>query len=147
MIVLYSLLLFLLGALKAMVGRRATGYERKYSLAVAAAQRHLNGQPSRQGNSSRSDAYQYAKHQYMLGALVQKRDQLEARHEVWQARYELLARLVAGLKNWRGRRAPYLFGVVDTALALVLIEVLGLSDRYNARALLDALASLTGVGQ
>jgi hypothetical protein len=88
----------------------------------------LAQEPIRPGNSNRPDPYQAAKRQYRLGQLAQKRDALEARHERWQRVAEKLGGTVRRLREWKGRKLPYTFGVVDVSVLLYAIDYLGVGE-------------------
>lgn len=125
MIALYTLALAFLRLVAALVQRRAKRLERKYTR-VSLATAKLAGQPlPRQGNHGRADPYLSARQQYELGRLVCQRDRLEAKHFAWQLRHERVARLANSLRHWKGRRLPYVAGIIDVALALFLIEQAG----------------------
>ena len=128
MIFLYTFALFLLGALKFLTGRKALGLERKHARAAKLADA-MAREPVYRPGTGKLDAYQIAKRQYLLGSLVQKAEQLEARYVAWQGRADRIERLVARVRGWQGRKLPYTMGVVDVSLVLALIDRLGL-DRY-----------------
>ncbi len=126
MIVLYALVLAFLRGVRYLTGRRARALERKFTrLALAAGK--LAQQPAhRPGNANRPDLCQSARQQYELGRLVARRDRLESRHFAWQLRYEKLDARVQSLRRWKGRKMPYLFGILDTGLILWMLQQVGL---------------------
>jgi hypothetical protein len=141
MLFLYALLLLLLGAVKFLVGRRAAALEKKYVKAAGAAEKLLREASHRPGNSS-YDPYQGARRQFALGQLVEKRDHLEARHHSWQGLYEKLDRLYWKLQNWKGKKLPYTFGILDVVMLLTLLDFLGAGDFASGRNLVEYLVTL-----
>ncbi len=147
MILLYTLLVFLLTALRLLVGRRAASLEKRHARAATEADRFLLcGAAIREGNSSRPDPYQSAKRQYLLGSLVQKRDRLEDRHDAWQARYEKLDRVVTAVRGWKGKKLPYTFGVLDVSGVLCLVDYLGVGQYVNVHYVVQVITSLFANG-
>ncbi|MBI1916278.1 MAG: hypothetical protein HYS12_16340 [Planctomycetes bacterium] len=142
MILLYVVLLLALACARFLVARRAGVLERKYSRVARAAQ-EMAAQPlPREGNSSRSDPYRSAKHQYLLGQLVQKRDRVEGRYAAWQARSERLGRFSTRLRGWEGRWVPYLLGAADAVLLLTLFALFGSGDvSAQLRQVLESVSS------
>jgi hypothetical protein len=143
MIFVYTLVLLLLGSAYFLCKRRVASLEKKYTR-VAQEADALVRQPSyREGNSGRlADPYVAAKRQYQLGQLAQKRDRVEARYASWQDRTDRFGKFIGRVRNWRGRKLPYTFGVLDFAGALALIDYLGAGHYVNARAMLQADRSL-----
>jgi hypothetical protein len=131
MILLYTLALVLLGVAKKVIDWRVGSLERRYTRAALAAVKLLRESTFRDGNGSRGDVGQTAKRQYQLGVLVQHRDQLEARHERWQARAEKLGAVITGLRAWKGRKLPYTLGVLDVSGVLYLVDYLGAGEYAN----------------
>jgi hypothetical protein len=142
MIFLYTTLVVLLGAAHFLIKRRAVALEKRYARVAKEADTLLRQPNLREGNSSRADPYQAAKRQYQLGLLAQKRDRVEAKYTAWQGVTERTGKLVAGLRNWKGRKLPYTFGVLDVAGALALADYLGLRQYVNARYVIQVLTSL-----
>jgi hypothetical protein len=143
MIFLYTLVLLLLGSAYFVCKRRVASLEKKYTR-VAREADALVRQPSyREGNSGRlADPYVSAKRQYQLGQLAQKRDRVEARYSAWQDRTDRFGKFLGRVRNWKGRKMPYTFGVLDFASALALIDYFGAGHYVNARALFQAVTSL-----
>ena len=144
MIFLYTLVLLLLGSAYFLCKRRVASLEKKYTR-VAKEADALVRQPSyREGNSGRlaADPYSLAKRQYQLGLLAQKRDRLEGRYSSWQDFTERFGKFLGRVRNWKGRKLPYTFGVLDVAGALALMDYLGAGHYVNVRALLQAVTSL-----
>jgi hypothetical protein len=142
MIFLYTILVILVGLAHFLIKRRTAALEKKYARVAKEADTLLRQPSLREGNSSRADPYQAAKRQYQLGLLVQKRDRVEAQYTAWQGVAERTGKLVAGLKNWKGRKLPYTLGVLDVAGALALVDYLGLGQYVNARYVIGVLTSL-----
>lgn len=142
MIFLYTTLLVFLGVLKFLATRRARSLERKYVKVASTAGKLVRDGSLREGNSSRADPCLHARRQYELGQLVQKRERLEVKHNTWQARSERLGRVVRAMQNWRGRKLPYTFGVLDVATTLYAIDALGFEQYASAKALVQAITTL-----
>lgn len=138
MILLYTSVLLALGAVKALVERRAAAVGRRYSALVQAVQQRLRELNVRPGNG-KVDPCQAAKAQYELGLLVQQRDRVESRCFAWQHRAEKLDRWLANLRHWKGQKLPYTLGAVDVWLALALIDHAGVGRFVSARRLFDAV--------
>ena len=143
MIFLYTLVLLLLGSAYFLCKRRVASLEKKYTR-VAKEADALVRQPSyREGNSGRlADPYVAAKRQYQLGQLAAKRDRVEARYASWQDFTDRFGKFLGRVRNWKGRKLPYSFGVLDVAGALALIDYFGAGQYVNARALVQAVTSL-----
>ena len=124
MILLYTFVLLLLGALHLLVSRRAKSLEKKFSRLSLAASKLAN--TPRPGNS-RHDACAAAKQQYELGRLILRRDRLEGKYYRWQHLGDRLARLVNGLRQWKGKKLPYTMGVIDVSTLLYLADRFGLA--------------------
>jgi hypothetical protein len=143
MIFLYTLVLLLLGSVYFLSKRRAASLEKKYSRVAKEADALVRQPTYREGNSGRlSDPYAAAKRQYQLGLLAQKRDRLEARYASWQDFTDRFGKFLGRVRNWKGRKLPYSFGVLDVAGALALIDYFGAGQYVNARALVQAVTSL-----
>src|SRR5262249_43205939 len=109
MILLYTFLLMFLGTIAFLIRRRAVSLEKKFTRTAAEVdQLSFATLPFRKGNSnSKLDTAETAKQQYLLGQLVEKRDWLEAKTHAWQDRAERFGRMVAALRDWKGRKLPY----------------------------------------
>jgi hypothetical protein len=142
MILLYSFVSLLLGFARFLISRRVAALERKYARAAHDAQRFLRGPTRLEGNSNRPDPCEAARRQYALGRLVEKRDRLEAKHEVWLNRYGRFDRLVNGIRDWKGKKLPYTFGVLDVSFVLALIDYLGAGEYVSARRLVEVVSML-----
>ena len=86
MLLLYHVVLLLLSGVRLVFTRRAARIERKFARLAKEVNGLLRDPVHKQGNSGREDPYQAAKRQYLLGALVQKKDRLEAKHFAWAQR-------------------------------------------------------------
>lgn len=142
MILVYTTLLFLLGTLKFLVGRRVAALERRYGQVAKEADRFVRELPYRGGNTNKPDPYLTAKRQYLLGLLVQKRDRLEAKYTTWQGLSERLGRTLQTVGNWKGKKLPYTFGVLDVSALMVLVDHLGVGEVMNVRHLVQLVQSL-----
>lgn len=142
MILLYTVLLLLLAAVKLLADRRAAGLERKFCRAATEADALLKQASYKGGNRADMDPYKVAKRQYVLGHLVHKQDRYEARYDAAQALAEKLGRALTAVREWKGKKLPYTFGVVDVSFLLYLIDHLGVGELVNARYLVEAVTSL-----
>ncbi len=135
MVPLYTLMLSALAGVKwALVGR-ASRTEKKYTRAALDAEQLARQMQSKPGASSNADTFTQAKRQYELGRVVENRDRLEAKFLSWQTKVETVTKWLARLRGWNGRLVPYLLGVVDVILILVLLDRLGFPHGLN----LDAI--------
>ncbi len=142
MILFYSLVLFLLVAVKFLTVRRAAALERKFSRVALTAEKLVREPVYRAGNGGLMDPYQVAKRQFQLGQLIQKRDRLEGKCIAWQKLAEGAARLAESVRGWKGRKLPYTFGVLDVSMLLALIDYLGVGEVVSVRSLLQLVTSL-----
>jgi hypothetical protein len=142
MILVYSLVLFLVGGALFLIRRRAARLERRYYRAAAETERLINQPMFRPGNGGRADPYQMARRQYQLGQLVEKRDRLEAKFDYWQRLAKRWGHTLAVLRAWKGRKVPYLMGVLDVAGAMYLIDELTLGQYVSVKQLAQMVASL-----
>jgi len=142
MIFLYSLLLIFCSGIKLIVQRRAAGLGRAYSRLAEAVQKRLRDTLAKQVSSSKPDVCQLAKIQFELGAMVAKRDRIEAKHFAWQSWAEKLSRWTNTLSTWKGKKLPYTLGAVDLWLALSAIDALGVGEFVSARRVYDLAVSL-----
>lgn len=140
MLVLYSLLRFVLGGVGVLVRWRAAALGRTYSRATKTEHAFLRENVYKPGNSNRHDLCQTAKRNFQLGALVQTKERLEARYFAWQALAEKVGAASAALGRWKGRKLPYLFGVLDLAVTLVLLDHFEGGGAVNVPQLLQLLA-------
>lgn len=141
MILLYTSLLLVLGVAAFLIQRRAARLGRKYVLAAAEADKLLQQSFLKQGNAGRCDPFLNAKRQYLLGEVVDKRDQLEARYDYWRKLAKRSSDLIASLRAWRGRKLPYTLGVVDVSLALYLVDELSVGQYMSVKQLVNLATS------
>jgi hypothetical protein len=141
MILVYTLLLALLATASFLIGRRAARLERKYYRAAEAADRVLRATPTRPGNGNKADVCTVAKQQYLLGRLVQQRDQLEQRYVVWQKRAARVRGWTQRLREWKGKKLPYTLGALDVTAVLGLIDYLGVGQHVSAGRLVQLITS------
>jgi hypothetical protein len=145
MILLYTLLVCLLTAARFLLGRRTAALEKRHARAATEADRFLRRAVLvREGNSNRPDPYEAAKRQYLLGALVQKRDRLEDRYHGWQQRGEKLDRAVTAVRGWKGKKLPYTFGVLDISAVLTLVDYFGVGDYVSVRQVVELVKAFVG---
>jgi hypothetical protein len=141
-IALYSMFVILLGSTKFLVARRAKSLEKKYARVAKdtedLAKQH-SGTPVAHG---RVDPLTVAKRQFLLGQLVQQRDHIEAKCLRWQARADSLGKLFTGLRALRGRKVPYLVGVLDTVSVLGLLDWLGFGDTVSVHRVVELVSGL-----
>ena len=142
MYLLYQFLLFLLSGVQMVFARRAAKLERKFARLAKEVNVLCREPVHKEGNSGKPDPFQLAKRQYLLGALVQKKDRLEAKHFGWAQRAEKLSQLVTRLRAWKGRLAPYALGVVDVTLAICLVDYLTQGDLVNLRQLVGLVSAV-----
>ena len=139
MILLYTLLVVLVGLVHFLVARRAKALEKKFSR-VSLATAKLATLGPRAGNS-RADLCVSARQQFELGRLVVQRDRLERKYFRWQHAGERLSRLVARLRQWKGKKLPYTMGVLDVSTALYFVDRYGLGH-VDLSAIVQALSTL-----
>jgi hypothetical protein len=125
MIALYTLIVVLLGVVSFLVAWRAKALEKKFSRVSLAAAK-LSTLPLKSG-TGRGDVCQSAKQQFELGRLVHLRDRLEGKYFRWQKLAEKVTRMVKSVRQWKGRKLPYTFGVIDVSALLYLVDRLGLA--------------------
>ncbi len=141
MILVYVLLLLLLVVARFFVARRAAAQERKYMRLARATDELCKAQAQRPGNNSKPDPYAAARAAYLLGQAVERRERLEARYCAWQKTAERLNGLIAAVRNWRGRRLPYVVGALDVLFVLGALDYLGYGQQINARAVVQLVRS------
>lgn len=139
MIVLYSLLLFVLRVTGYVVKQRANVLARKYARVTRECLGLVRDPLYKEGNSGRTDPYQTAKRQYLLGVLAQKKERLEAKHYAWRERADKFAARIRALENWKGRKLPYVCGVLDVIVSVMLLDYYEVGEFHRARQLLDLL--------
>ena len=142
MILFYTLVLFLLVAVKFLTARRAAALERKFSRVALTAEKLIREPVYRAGNGSLMDPYQVAKRQFQLGLLIQKRDRLEGKCMTWQKLAEGVERVADSVRSWKGRKLPYTFGALDVSMLLALIDYFGVGEVVSVRNLLQLVTGL-----
>jgi hypothetical protein len=141
MLLLYTLLLLLFGVAKFLIARRVASLERRFSRIARQTDKLVRESPFREGNSARADPFQVAKRQYQLGLLAQKRERLEEKHISWQRFAKKFGNFVDGVRNWKGKKLPYTFGVLDVMLLLSLIDYLALGEYTRPTYLVESVMS------
>jgi hypothetical protein len=142
MVFLYTFLVSLLGLTRVLLQRRATSLEKKHSRVAHRAAELAREPVYKGGSNSKLDPYLIAKRQYELGQLVQQRDRLEVRYDIWQHRADKVQKLSQAIRGWQGKKLPYTLGVLDVSGALYLIDYLGVGEYVNPRHLVQLLTSL-----
>lgn len=125
MIPLYTLMLTALAGVKWAIAGRAARTEKKYTRAALDAEQLARQMQAKPGTAAAADAFTQAKRQYELGRVVEARDRLETKFVGWQTWAEKVAGVLTRFRGWKGRFVPYLLGVVDVVLVLVLLDRLG----------------------
>ncbi|MCE9530537.1 MAG: hypothetical protein K8T89_05315 [Planctomycetes bacterium] len=124
MILIYAIFVFLLGACAALARMRQRSLERKFIRAAQTATRTAKELTFRGGNCNEvHDSLKAAKRQFELGRLVQIRDRLEEKNHAWERRSETCGRIKRALLTYKGRFAPYAFGVVDLVGVFALLAM------------------------
>jgi hypothetical protein len=142
MMLLFNVLILLFSGAHKLLALRASRLERKFARLAKEVQTLGRELLFKEGNSSmRSDPFQAAKRQYLLGALVQKKDRLEALHDKWAQRAERLGYLVTRVRLWKGRLVPYALGALDAVGLGCLVDYLTLGDFVRLRQLIDVVQS------
>jgi hypothetical protein len=141
MLLLYTLLLLVFGVAKFLVARRVASLEKRFSRVARQTDKLVRETPFRDGNSARADPFQVAKRQYQLGLLAQKRERLEEKHASWQRFAKKFGNFVDGVRNWKGKKLPYTFGVLDVMLVLGLIDYLALGEYARPTYLVESVMS------
>ena len=144
MIVLYTSLLILLGTASFLIGRRARGLERKYVRSAQEVDRLLNKDAVKPGNGNRPDVCLAAKRHYRLGQLVEQRDRIEQKYVAWQQAADKVGRAVARVRDWKGKKLPYTFGILDVSGALWAIDYLGVGEYVSVRRVVELVTPWIG---
>ncbi len=142
MILLYTLLLFLLGLLKLLVGWRGRFLERKFMRVAAAVDKMLREPDFKPGNSNKPDPCAVARRTVALGELVRKRDRVEANYFAWQRWTDRLKRWIHAARDWKGKKLPYTLGAVDVWMLLCLIDYIGVGQYLSTAAVIQAVFAL-----
>jgi hypothetical protein len=146
MLLVYTTMLLVLGAVSYIIGRKVAALERKHVQVARAADRLARAPTFLEGSSSRPDSFQSARKMFALGQLAQKQDRLESNYAAWQGAHERFARLVSGLRGFKGKTIPYTFGVIDVIGVLTLIDYLGFSEVVSPRKLVELISTLVSGG-
>jgi hypothetical protein len=138
MILFYTLTLILFGSVAWILSRRASSLESRYTQ-VASAVLKLANEPAPKPGNGKTDLCSTAKRTYELGRLVQKRDALEAKYYRWRGLADRATRWLNGLREWKGRKLPYTFGVLDVWLTLSLVDYIGVGRYVSIQQVVDAV--------
>jgi hypothetical protein len=142
MLLLYVVLLLLLVVAKLLVSKRVASLEKKYATVARATDELFRGPLKKPGNAGTPDPYASAKHAYLVGQAVEKRELVEGKYMGWQKTADRFTRLVASVRGWKGRVLPYALGAVDVLLVLSTLDYMGYREQISTRALLDFVTSL-----
>ena len=142
MILLYGFVMATLVLAAWLTGRRARGIERRYVRVAREADQLAKQLSYRGGNCNLPDPFSMARRQYELGRLVQVRDRLEEKHDVWENRAESCRKLRRSWLQRRGRLVPYLLGMVDVSGLTALLAATGLTDATQLRIVIDSVKTL-----
>ena len=137
MMLLFNILLLLMSGVHKLLAWRAGRLERKFARLANEVKALCRDPLFKEGNTTRLDPFQAAKRQYLLGALVQKNDRLEAIHFAWAQRADNAGRMVTRLRQWKGRLLPYAVGALDTLGAACLVDYVTLGDVVRLRQLIE----------
>jgi hypothetical protein len=143
MILLYTMLMLLMNAFKAMLSWRARMVERKYVKLAAAVAQLVREAEVKPGNG-KLDPIAVAKRVFLLGELAQKRDRVEANYFGWQRWADCWAGWSRTLHAWQGKKLPYTLGAVDVWMLLGLVDYLGVGQYVSTQAVVDAITALIG---
>jgi hypothetical protein len=135
MMLVFNVLLLLLSGVHKVLAYRASRLERKFARLAREVYGLCRDPLFKEGNTNRLDPFQAAKRQYLLGALVQKKDRLEALHDRWALRADAVQRAATRLRQWKGRLLPYAFGALDTVGVGCLVDYVMYGDFVRLRQL------------
>jgi hypothetical protein len=141
MMLLFNFLLLLASGVHKLLACRAARLERKFARLAREVNDLSHGAMYKEGNSARHDVYQAAKRQYLLGALVHRKDRVEACHDWWAQRAEKAGQFVSWLQHCKGRLLPYVVGALDTIDLGCLVDYLTLGDFVRLRQMVDLVQS------
>jgi hypothetical protein len=142
MILVYALLILLLVVARYVIVRRVASLERKYVKVARTTDALFKAQPPRPGNAGKPDPYAAARQAYQFGQAVERRERVEARYVAWQKVADRFGALVGAVRGWKGRKLPYVVGVLDVLLVLGTLDYLGYRERLSAQAVIDFLTTL-----
>ncbi len=142
MILLYTMLLFLLGAIKLLVSLRTRILERKFTRVAASVHQLLNQPEYRGGTTNRTDPCASAKRMLLLGQRVEERDRVEVQYFAWQRCKDRLEGWVRSLRQWKGKKLPYTLGAVDVGMLFCVVDYFGVGEYLSASALIQHVVAL-----
>jgi hypothetical protein len=128
MILLYALIVLALGAGILIAGLRGRLLERRFVRAAQTADQLAKELTFRGGNCNLPDPLKAAKRQFELGRVVQVRDRLEEKYDVWEGRTEALRRRKRSLLSYQGRLLPYALGVIDFLAVFAVLALTKVID-------------------
>jgi hypothetical protein len=141
MMLVFNVLLLLLSGVQKVLAYRAGRLERKFARLAGEVNALCREPLFKEGNTNRLAPLQAAKRQYLLGALVQKKDRLEALHDTWALRADAVQRAAMRLRQWKGRLLPYAFGALDTVGVGCLVDYVTYGDFVRLRQLVEWVQS------
>lgn len=145
MMMIFHVVMLLLNGVKFLCACRAAALERKYARLAKDVNASLRDALYKEGNSNKHDPFQAAKRQYLLGALVERKDRLEALHYRWATRVDRLSRLIGRLRGWHGRLVPYAMGAVDMVTTLCTLDYVKHGDFVVLRHVVATVAEKFGM--
>ena len=122
MIVLYVVCKAVLALAHAILTLRASWIEQKYVKTSCKVQEELKVSDTRPGNAMGDARLNYARKQYELGRMVEKCDRIGTRYVRAQALAESIGQKRNRVASVQGRMTPYLFGVIDMVVAVLLMN-------------------------
>ena len=127
MIVVYLVCQWVLKLTHAILTLRASWIEQKYVKTSCKVQEELKLSDTRPGNAMGDARLNYARKQYELGRMVEKCDRIGERYVRAQALAESVGHKQKWLASLQGRVTPYLFGVTDMVVVMVLLNYFGIT--------------------
>jgi len=142
MILIYAAIVLLLGKCAMLARWRQRSLESKFVKAAEAAGRAAKELSYRGGNSNLPDPLKTAKREFELGRLVQIRDRLEEKYDAWEQRSEKCGKVKRALLGYKGRFAPYVFGVVDLLGVIAVLTLIKVVDPNHLQVALQSARML-----
>jgi hypothetical protein len=142
MLLLYVLLLAVLLSAGFLINLRVRSLEKQYKKVAHETETMIQEGRKKPGNAGKPDDYAYARHAYLLGQAVERRERVEAKYFAWQKRAEKLAAFVRAVREWKGKKLPYALGALDVVLVLGALDYLGYREALDTRHLVDYVKTL-----